>query len=239
MQWNESAPRSELPCGKAHLWRLDLDVCENTLRTLQGFLSREEIDRAARFRFPVLRRRYVVGRGALRAIVGGYLQEEPAHLGIAYTQFGKPFVANPGTNLHFNISHSDTLWVAAVCVDKPLGVDIERESARIDAMAIAERYFSEREKAEIAGIPAGDRTRAFFRLWTAKEATMKATSLGFALDLDRVEIGLQPLRVLAIENDTDPDWRLIEFRPGDDFCGAVAVNRQFREIKCHDLVVRR
>ena len=42
--------------------------------------------------------------------------------------------------------------------------------------------------------------RRSFRFWTAKEAVLKATSFGLALELSQLEVGLSPLRILALED---------------------------------------
>ena len=55
---------------------------------------------------------------------------------------------------------------------------------------------------------------------------MKATALGLSLELSKVEIGLNPLRVLALEaagSASAMDWRLFAFSPGEGFVGTLAV----------------
>jgi 4'-phosphopantetheinyl transferase len=71
MPWKQSSPRSDLQDGQVHLWRVDLDVPDPKFGSLRGILSEEEILRSERFRFPELRRRFAVGRGALRMILAG------------------------------------------------------------------------------------------------------------------------------------------------------------------------
>ena len=75
---------------------------------------------------------------------------EPERLKFGYTAYGKPFLLNSPANIQFNVSHSGGLMVAAVCRDWPIGVDIEKHDPRFHAMEIAERFFCEHEKAEIA-----------------------------------------------------------------------------------------
>jgi len=184
------------------------------------------MQRSERFRFPVLQRRFAAGRGALRAILAGYLSMEPERLKFGYSAYGKPLLQNSPANIQFNLSHSGGLMVAAVCRDWPIGVDIEKHDPRFHAMEIAERFFCEHEKAEIARQDGEARLEAFFQLWTAKEAFLKATSLGLALELSKFEIGLSPLRILALEDAAKIHggrWNLVAFRPRTDYSGAVAV----------------
>jgi len=224
--WKQSSPGSDLQDGDVHLWRVGLDVPDPALCRLRGMLSEEEMQRSERFRFPVLQRRFAAGRGALRAILAGYLSMEPERLKFGYSAYGKPLLLNSPANIQFNLSHSGGLMVAAVCRDWPIGVDIEKHDPRFHAMEIAERFFCEHEKAEIARQDGEARLEAFFQLWTAKEAFLKATSLGLALELSKFEIGLSPLRILALEDAAKIHggrWNLVAFRPRTDYSGAVAV----------------
>ena len=56
------------------------------------------------------------------------------------------------------------------------------------------------------------RLRAFFQFWTAKEAVLKAISLGLQLELSKLEIGLRPLRILAFEDPATIQWRELRTR---------------------------
>ena len=223
--WKQSSVGNDLQEGEVHLWRVGLDVSDPALCRLRGMLSEEEMQRSERFRFPVLQRRFAAGRGALRAILAGYLSMEPERLKFGYTAYGKPFLLNSPA-IQFNLSHSGGLMVAAVCRHWPIGVDIEKEDRRLHPLEIAERYFCDREREEIAKADTSARHRVFFELWTAKEAVLKATSLGLALELSKLEVALTPLRVVTLEDEAKAhgaSWHLVGFRPGEDYCGALAV----------------
>lgn len=208
------------------MWRIGLDVSDLTLRGFREMLSEDELMRAERFRFPILRRRFAAGRGALRSILARYLSIEPDRVEFAYSRRGKPFLFNPRVDIHFNVSHSHDLMVAAICRDWPVGVDIEKQDSRFHAMDIAARYFCESEQVEIAQAEGPARLRTFFQLWTAKEAVLKATSLGLALELSKLEIGLRPLRILSLEDAAKihgASWHLAAFSPGEGYSGTLAV----------------
>ena len=223
--WKKTSPGNDLKEGEVHVWRVGLEVAEPALGRLRCTLSGDEVLRSERFKFPFLQRRFVAGRGALRAILAGYLAVEPERLKFGYTDHGKPFLVNSPVNIQFNVSHSGDLMVAAFCKERTLGVDIEKEDRRFGAMEIAERFFCDREKEEIARQAPNERIAAFFQIWTAKEAILKATSLGLALELSEVEIGLAPLRVVALEKAArlhGSDWQLAAFRPGESYRGTLA-----------------
>ena len=196
--------------------------------------------RADRFRFPHLRRRFVAGRGALRAILADYLSIEPQRLTFSYSSHGKPSLANPHGNIQFNVSHSHDLMVAAICREWPIGVDIEKEDPKFHAMDIADRFFCQRERDEIARKGKEDGLRAFFQFWTAKEAVLKATSLGLSLELSKLEIGLTPLRILAMEdagNIHGASWHLTAFSPADGYSGALAVAAEPSRLEYRELLL--
>lgn len=167
---------------------------------------------------PHLRRRYAIARGALRILAGRYLGIAPADLAFRYGEHGKPEI----DGLHFNLSHTGDLMAVAFSPDGPLGLDIEEISPRLHARDIAGRYFSPRERQELETPDDEEFLRRFFRLWTSKEALMKATSLGFALELSKIEIGLNPLRVVALNWSGPQKWELHAVDPADGFMGTLA-----------------
>jgi 4'-phosphopantetheinyl transferase len=239
--WTQhSVPQGVLPDREVHVWRFGLDVSDLALRRFGGMLCEAELMRADRFRFPVLRRRFMAGRGALRAILAGYLSTEPQKLTFSYGLHGKPSLLNSSTNIQFNVSHSDGLMVAAICREWPIGVDIEKEDARFHAASIAARYFCERERHEIARGDEQAGHRAFFQLWTAKEAVLKATGLGLTLELSKLDIGLRPLRVLTLEDsgkNHGVTWHLTAFSPAEGYSGALAVGAAPLRLEYRDFLL--
>ncbi|HYL06858.1 MAG TPA: hypothetical protein VE075_12505, partial [Thermoanaerobaculia bacterium] len=95
----EFAPRSAaglaLPSGEIQLWAVALDPAPDAVERLGRSLAPDEWERARRFRFEIHRRRYVVGRGVLRALLGGYLGIAPEEVAFSYGPRGKPFLAGP------------------------------------------------------------------------------------------------------------------------------------------------
>lgn len=61
---------------------------------------------------------------ALRQVLGRYLDQEPEGIELRVGEHGKPYLL--GEQLHFNLSHSGTLALIAVCRDREVGVDVER-----------------------------------------------------------------------------------------------------------------
>jgi 4'-phosphopantetheinyl transferase len=71
-------------------------------------------------------------------------------------------------------------------------VDVERVRDGLELEAIAKRFFSSGEQADLAALPSGQRRNAFFRCWCRKEAFMKARGEGLSLPLNRFDVSLRP-----------------------------------------------
>ena len=219
-----AAPPAELSpprAGEIHVWSVPLDPPAELVARHRRLLSEDEIARADRFRFDRHRRRYTVGRGVLRTLLGRYLDTDPAAVAFRYGGNDKPYLADrtairpagepesrrPGSPargaeagpapaggqaLWFNLSNSAELAVVALGTSAEIGVDVEALRPMPDALAIAERFFSAAEREALAAVPAAERDRAFFRCWTRKEAYLKAVGTGITVRLDAFDVTLGP-----------------------------------------------
>lgn len=189
---DERAARRLAPpaAGEAHLWWADLDAGADTVRRLSPFLSDDELDRASAFRFARDRRRFVVGRGILRELLGAYLEVEPASVRFAYGSHGKPRL--DGTELSFNLSHSGARALYAFGGGLELGVDVEVLRVEPDFEQVAETVFSARELTELRALPGPARAHAFLRGWTRKEAIVKGCGDGLSMPLQSFDVTLCP-----------------------------------------------
>jgi len=95
---------------------------------------------------------------------------------------------NPYQSSSLSHSAGHALW-AASSLHEQIGVDLER-IRRIDELALAELIAHDEEKQLLRALQGQDRSRFFFRLWTLKEALVKAVGGDFPSDMLRV--GLRP-----------------------------------------------
>jgi 4'-phosphopantetheinyl transferase len=232
----DSLSATRLAKGEVHLWRSAMNASEHALCRFRETLCEEELVRADRFRFPHLRRRFVAGRGALRTILADYLSIEPRRVMLSYSAHGKPSLANAPVNIEFNVSHSDDLLVIALCLNQPIGVDIEKEEPQFPVMQIAARFFCQSEQRALAALEGERRLRAFFQIWTAKEALLKANSLGFSVDPSKVEVALNPLRFISGESGDAESrrWHLSALTLEAGYSGALAVMMEPSRITFRD-----
>ncbi|WP_179282662.1 4'-phosphopantetheinyl transferase family protein [Streptosporangium subroseum] len=172
------------------MWRIPLDV--SPVERLLPLLDGRERRRADGFVLEQARRRYVAAHGAVRLILGELLSTPPRGLRWSIGAYGKPeLVGHPG--LETNLSHSGELALLAVAGGRAVGVDVEVIRPAFDATAFAARFFPPDESALVrealvreggyarVGAPTGgvavaasDPASVFARLWTRKEACVKA-----------------------------------------------------------------
>lgn len=192
-------------------------------------LSEGERARAARFHFAADRDRFVASHAAQRGILASYLGVEASSLVFGEGAQGKPFLNAPahGRSLRFSLSHSGDLALLAVSSGREVGVDVERVRPRADLAAFVARYFSPREREALARIPSDDRLRAFYEIWTLKEAYLKACGDGLLRELDAfdVTVGDAAPRLLAVRDRPGDEWRwgLRRLALGEGSVGALAV----------------
>jgi 4'-phosphopantetheinyl transferase len=232
------------PClshDSVHIWRVDLCAPADRMDALRQTLSTDERARAERFVSPRDRASFTVSHGALRAILGGYVESDPSAVTFHGDDRGKPvLVAPPGApDVRFNMSHSGGLALVAVALGREVGIDVEFMRGDLAGMDIAERFFSAGEVADLRTLSGDARTAGFFACWTRKEAYLKARGLGLLAPLDRFRVSLLPGAPCALlATDFDPAdiarWTLVELAPGRDYAAALAVEGEGHAVACFD-----
>ena len=201
------------------VWSWNLETDTLSFEAAEALLSDDEKARGRRFVTASLRHRFVAGRARLRSLLGEHLGLDPRGLVFVQNEFGKPRLADH-PSVHFSLSHSGDQAVLAVSEQREIGIDIERVRP-IDHLDLARRYFHPNEVAAIEG--AGDQLLAFFRIWTLKEAIVKAIGKGLSIELDTFDVSIAtspPAMVLAPEG-APRAWWLHQTTGG--YCRALAV----------------
>ena len=186
-----------------------LDAGAEETRSLESCLSDAERERAARFRFERDRRRFIVARARLREELAARLGVRPEAVRFAYGDNGKPRLADHA--LQFSVSHCDDVALFAFSKTAEVGVDIEAIRPVREADAIAIQFFSPLEHAGYAALAPRDRLLGFFRVWTRKEAYVKALGVGFSMALERFDLSVAPR-----------GWHLRSFFPLPGFIASLA-----------------
>ncbi|GAA1172171.1 4'-phosphopantetheinyl transferase [Kitasatospora gansuensis] len=157
------------------LWLVPDQQPGPALADLFAVLDPGERLRAEGYRSADDRRRFVVAHGAVRHILARRLGVAPEELRWRHGPHGKPELTGRHTGAEVNLSHSDTVAMVAVSASRRVGVDVQRVLPRLDATAMAERYFPPQEARFVrAAANPADRADRFARLWARKEALVKA-----------------------------------------------------------------
>jgi 4'-phosphopantetheinyl transferase len=198
------------------------DITPSDLARLLAVLTSAEADRASRFHHDADRRRSIVGRAVLRYLLSWHCGVEPGALRFELSENGKPFL--PQSDMHFSVSHSGEVVAIALAANE-VGVDIEAKHRIPDITAFAARFFSKDEAERVRA--ATDATEEFFRIWTMKEAVVKAVGQGLGLPLDCFTVpSSAPVPRPAIPVGRPPmtaDWFVVETAVLDGYHGAVAM----------------
>jgi 4'-phosphopantetheinyl transferase len=237
--WPPPPDTLSLSSHEVHVWRVSLDQPATCVRRLAQTLSDDERARAGRFRFERDHRRFVVGRGVLRAILGRYLGAEPGRLQFRYGARGKPYLAGEfdGSPLRFSLAHSHRLALCALTRDREVGVDLEYVRPMPDAPQMVARFFSPHENAVWSELPASQKEQAFYACWTRKEAYIKALGDGLARPLDRFDVSLapgEPAQLLNVDGEPGevPRWALETLAPARGYVGALAAEGHGWRLSC-------
>jgi len=206
---------------------IDMDASGAALSACWQALGADERERAGRFRFAADRRRFIVRRGALRALLAPRLGCPASAIRYSYNEFGKPSVAESG--IRFNVSHSHSIALYAIADGAEVGCDIERVDPGLDIEGIAERFFAPEEISMLQSLSGQLRRAGFFNCWTRKEAYLKCRGCGLSMSPASCVVSLVPGEPAALlaGDDGFSLWSL-ETAPG--YRAALAVEAMDVEI---------
>lgn len=228
--------------GRIDLWHVDPDAVADAhlLDRYRELLSADEQARHERLLRSSDRHRFLVTRAMVRCVLSAYGGGDPRQWVFEHNAYGKPSIARPGTvrsmvaaPLCFNVSHTAGMVVCAATAGREIGVDVEHlDRARLN-LRLADRYFAPSEAGALRRLPTDEQPRMFLRLWTLKEAYIKARAMGLSIPLDAFAFTLQPDRPPAISftqkcADRVEDWQFAQIEMGCRHQIALAVQTSAR-----------
>jgi 4'-phosphopantetheinyl transferase len=218
-----AAPRVlSLAEREVHVFRARLDGAED----FGPLLDADEAGRASRFRLPLHRTRFIAAHGLLRTLLGGYLGIAPQRVAFTHTDRGKPAVEG----LKFNMSHSEDLALFAFALDMEVGIDVEFRKADFPAREMAREVFTERE-----GVLLTNGAADFFRIWTCKEALLKAAGRGLSAAPADIDVFFDPPSIRANGGPlAGSRWALFELDADPRYAGALVVSEEPSSIRCYE-----
>ena len=135
-------------------------------------------------------------------------------------------VDEAAASVHFNVSHSGRHGLIAFTQDARVGVDIEDRARKCNIDGVIDSVFGPGEREDLAAAEGRERHGLFLKLWTLKEALIKACGRGFSLDPSRFEVPAnmrQGAKASTFRFPSRPRslWRLVDLGC-DEFAAAAA-----------------
>ena len=183
-------------------------------RFSEQYLSVAECQRLDAYRSRAAAERYVVTRSLVRIVLGEHVGADPRDVRVTLTETGKPVAEG----VHFNVSHSGDLILVAVSDERPVGVDVERRRPVPKVDALVNRWLTADERSDLDRIrkSGAEESDAFLRVWSLKEARLKALGVGIA---GAAGAALQSVDALPLDRLLDA----LAHRPGErGYVGALA-----------------
>jgi len=224
--------------AETHVWWCQLDQPIEVVEEYYEVLSETERRYIGRYKTAQLRDRHTVAKGSLKTLIGLYLDENPEQLELRSGQFGKPFLvrANDEPNLQFSGSHSSHIAVYAFAKNRLIGVDVEEMVARAHWEDLLTMCLSEYENRWFSRLVSSRKAETFYRVWTIKEAYLKATGTGLSVSPRNIEVRVggeneyQFHRISGVFERTR-QWRLLSFTPSTNFSASLVVEGGPTDIK--------
>lgn len=163
----------------------------------------------------------------LRALLAAYLGCAPGAVSIGRGEHGKPFLAGSRA-FEFNVSHSGGALLVGIAHGQALGVDIETPRRMRPVLDLARRFFPADEALALAQLDVALQQIAFLRLWSCKEAVVKALGSGIGFGLARLQFAIDPsgepreLSVIHASAGAPQDWHIENLTPTITQVGALA-----------------
>lgn len=194
------------------LWAMPVGgLSEADVEGWRAVLDDSERQRAARFVFERNRVEYIAAHALARRLLSNVTGDPPEAIRFGIGVNGKPELLGGGRAspcVRFNLSHTEGMVVVGAAAGLELGVDVEAIDRSVD-LAVADRYFFGAEARWLAGLEPSRRPEGFLRLWTLKEAYIKATGLGMSQPLDEFwfEVDATRIRFTPAIADDETAWR--------------------------------
>jgi 4'-phosphopantetheinyl transferase len=224
---------TSLEC-EVHVWVLDpdtagVDVCE----WCDAALSTGERERMGKFLREADRRSFLLARGLVRAVLSRYADLPAAAWTFAAGEHGRPEISNRDApvGLRFNLSHTRGRITILVHGADEAGIDVERLGRVDDPAALGQRFFTPEEHADLMSCPGPQRDLHFVRLWTLKEAYIKARGLSLAMNGKKFWFEFSDAGDIQVHfdeglRDEASAWSFAAYPSGDQHILATAVRRR-------------
>jgi 4'-phosphopantetheinyl transferase len=167
----------EIESDIIHIWSAEFSDLDAYYENLFALTSRDEREKSYTFRKAEDARRFVIRHGILRLLLSYYTLCEPVLLPLVISEHGKPGMDTEGKffELSFSLSHTAEVFIIGITKKLDIGIDIVKTNPRTPFSEIERYLFTPGERRWIERTILEQRSLQFFRIWSLKEALLKAT----------------------------------------------------------------
>lgn len=177
---------AELTAGTLRVWRVDHVISDDAV--IHETLT--EADRAefSHIKHAGMRARGLATRSLLRKALSEFVGGSVHWREWTFTRdgYGRPMLGPGLPQLSFSCSHTVSVSLIAISSGGEVGVDVESCQCGYDEELVS-GFLSARERRQLRCLPDGLRPEAFARLWTLKEAYLKAFGGRLSEEIGSVE----------------------------------------------------
>lgn len=171
-----------VPSSTSSIWVVDTKENSGFLWEKRAILSKHELVRGSQFCFFQDKKNYINSHVALRILIGSFLGQDPRQLDITFPRMRAPVFKNNGKFISLSISRSNGVAAIAICVDRKIGVDLEKIVTLDMQSDIVKSLGSETENSIFTNLDRNSKEEGFWRWWVSKEACLKSIGSGFSYD---------------------------------------------------------
>ena len=206
--------------NEVHIWMIKWNAIRNWIKSSADILPDAEKQIISAYHQEADWYRGAAGKILTRILAAHYLETDLPQLTIIKNLYGKPFIStSAGRKISHNVSHSGQYVTLVFTWRSFVGIDVEEKRDLPEYHEIA-AYFHEKECKEICKAESLD---LFYKIWTAKEAYVKAIGRGLQIGLSSFEVQDTGIYVDGI---LSRNWEVLFFTIHRTHRGAVVVERE-------------
>ena len=200
------------------LYKIKLSKFQESVSSLIELLSPFEKNRANRYHFSKDKNRFIICRTVLKFLLAKQTGLDVNKIVLDKYSNKKPYLSSH-PSVFFNVTHAGDYAIIAIA-NSSIGVDIEYVNKDFDYNEILPSVFNKSEIDEVFN--SNDIQRTFYKLWTRKEAIVKATGKGIDDHFSEIVSldGYHHMRSELLGN--IKGLQVSSFELNEDYIGAVA-----------------
>ena len=162
---------------QVYFWEIEESQRSVLFDKLMSMVSPEKRKRVSKLKFPIDQLLTLCSEALVRFLDCEHHNIYNSDIKFSENEYGKPYLEDY-PDFHFNISHTRDALAVAIA-DNDIGVDIEH--IKKADVKIADRFFALPEKEFV--MQSADKNKAFYQIWTRKEAYIKYLGRGLSVPL--------------------------------------------------------